>query len=123
MSVSLCVCLWVCGCVCVCVSVCRTHSAWVLALSGKRRSSALGGGESLSPASRGSAALEELFSSEEEAELWERWGTWRLRCCWPRLSGTSGGRQGECVSRFSPTTLPEETRETQKLSDGEVKPK
>lgn len=33
------------------------------------RSSVLGEGESLSPASRGKAALEELFSSEDEAEL------------------------------------------------------
>lgn len=75
---------------------------------GNMRSSVLGEGVSLSPASRGKAALEELFSSEEEAELWERWGTWRLRCCWARLSGSSGGRHGECVSVFSPTTLPKE---------------
>lgn len=77
--------------------------------TGNMRSSVLGEGVSLSPASRGSAALQVLFSSEEEAELWERWGTWRLRCCWPRLSGSSGGRQGERVSVFSPTALPEET--------------
>lgn len=70
------------------------------------RSSVLGDGESRSPASSGSAALEELFSSDDDAELWERWGTWRLRCWWPRLSGTSGGRHGECVSVLSTTTLP-----------------
>lgn len=38
-----------------------------------------GDGLSRSPASRGSAALHELFSSDDDAELWERWGTWRLR--------------------------------------------
>lgn len=86
-----------------------THSAGLFPFIGNMRSSVLGEGVSLSPASRGSAALQELFSSEEEAELWERWGTWRLRCCWPRLSGTSGGRQGECVSVFRPTTLPGNT--------------
>lgn len=73
---------------------------------GNMRSSVLGEGLSLSPASRGNAALEELFSSEDEAELWERWGTCRLRCWWARLSGSSGGKHGECVSVFSPTTLP-----------------
>lgn len=56
-----------------------THSAGLLPFMGNMRSSVLGEGVSLSPASRGSAALEELFSSEDEAELWERWGTWRLR--------------------------------------------
>lgn len=74
---------------------------------GNMRSSVLGEGLSLSPASRGSAALEVLFSSEDEAELWERWGTCRLRCWWVRRSGSSGGKQGECVSVFSPTTLPD----------------
>lgn len=69
-------------------------------------SSVLGDGVSRSPASRGSAALDELFSSDDDAELWERWGTWRLRSWWPRLSGSSGGRHGECVSVLSPTTLP-----------------
>lgn len=81
---------------------------------GNMRSSVLGEGESRSPASRGSAALDELFSSEDEAELWERCGTWRLRWCWARRSGTSGGRQGEWVSVFRPTTLPGGT--TQSLS-------
>lgn len=38
-------------------------------------------GLSFSPASKGRAALELLVSSEEEEELWERSGTWRLRCC------------------------------------------
>lgn len=56
-----------------------THSAVLLPFMGNMRSSVLGDGVSLSPASRGNAALEELFSSEEEAELWERGGTWRLR--------------------------------------------
>lgn len=60
---------------------CATHSAGLLPFMGNTRSSVLGEGESLSPASKGKAALEELFSSEEEAELWDRWGTWRLRCC------------------------------------------
>lgn len=56
-----------------------THSAGLFPFMENMRSSVLGEGVSLSPANRGNAALEELFSSEEEAELWERWGTWRLR--------------------------------------------
>lgn len=74
---------------------------------GNTRSSVLGEGLSLSPARRGNAALEELLSSEDEAELWERRGTWRLRCCWPRLSGSSGGGAGERVSLLCPIPLPE----------------
>lgn len=49
-----------------------------------------GDGLSLSPASRGRAALEQLFSSDEEAELCERGGTCRLSG-WPRLSGSAPG--------------------------------
>lgn len=49
-----------------------TNSAGLLPFMGNKRSSWLGEGLSLSPASRGKAALEELFSSEEEAELWDR---------------------------------------------------
>ena len=57
-----------------------THSAVLLPFTGNMISSVLGDGLSLSPASRGSTALEELFSSEEEAELWERRGTCKLKC-------------------------------------------
>jgi len=49
-----------------------THSAMLLVLTWNARGSVLGEGVSLSPASSGCAALDELFSSEEEAELWER---------------------------------------------------
>lgn len=55
-----------------------THSAGLLPFM-VYMCSVPGEGLSRSPASRGSAALEELFSSEDDAELWERWGTWRLR--------------------------------------------
>ena len=41
----------------------------------KARVSVPGEGVSLSPDNSGWAALDEEFSSEEEAELWERWGT------------------------------------------------
>lgn len=52
------------------VKISVTHSAGLLPfMGGNMRSSVLGEGESLSPASRGRAALEELFSSEDEAEL------------------------------------------------------
>lgn len=46
-----------------------THSAGLLPFIGNMRSSVLGEGLSLSPARRGNAALEVLFSSEDEAEL------------------------------------------------------
>lgn len=68
-------------------------------------SSAVEDGLSFSPASNGRAALELLVSSEDDEELWERSGTWRLRCCAFLSISTPIDLQSQSF-RFTPFVLP-----------------
>lgn len=92
-----------------------THLTWPSSRSAPREnsfcskwSSAPEEGLSLSAASRGWAALELLFSSEDEEELCERSGTCRLRCC-TFLSASIPADLFSHSFLFTPFTLPKPT--------------
>lgn len=92
-----------------------THLTWPSSRSAPREnsfwskwSSAPEEGLSLSAASRGWAALELLFSSEDEEELCERSGTCKLRCC-TFLSASIPADLFSHSFLFTPFTLPKPT--------------